>query len=263
MDVTTRNFFRLLRAGAFGNDEAVEPLSAWKWKRLFQLAVANRVETYALQGVKRLEGQFFLQIPEELLTVWLQCKPKNGNAIELKFSNPALQHRLKRILADDKASAETLQLLKLLVAISCQTLRHRLPIDGLISLGQYLRTNTDAIDPKLLDTWIGQLRLKRMANFIGLLLVRLFLFDATEIPFLKDSNDGDIDTVISELFYTESDVAGEWTFTQGDNIFVHTKGTSGLRWQTRHSRRYLRYHPSESVMLFFASFLRSLTNIEE
>lgn len=36
MDIIQRNFLKLLKCGAFGQREQLEPMSAWKWKRLYQ-----------------------------------------------------------------------------------------------------------------------------------------------------------------------------------------------------------------------------------
>ena len=38
MNVLTRNYFRMLRNGAFGEHEALEPMSKYKWNALYQRA---------------------------------------------------------------------------------------------------------------------------------------------------------------------------------------------------------------------------------
>ena len=35
MDIVKRNFFRLLRSGAYDSDEQIEPMSAFKWQKLY------------------------------------------------------------------------------------------------------------------------------------------------------------------------------------------------------------------------------------
>ena len=70
MDIIERNFYRLLRAGAFGTEEQLEPLSAWKWNRLYQLSEMHDVSPIIYKGIECLHGQFFLQIPEELSATW-------------------------------------------------------------------------------------------------------------------------------------------------------------------------------------------------
>ena len=45
MNIIERNFYRLLRSGALGTDEEIEPLSVWKWNRLFQYSQMHDVTT--------------------------------------------------------------------------------------------------------------------------------------------------------------------------------------------------------------------------
>lgn len=67
MDIIRRNFFRLLRAGVFGNEEQIEPMSAWKWRQLYELAERLKLTTMAFDGVQQCKGQFFMQLPDDLL----------------------------------------------------------------------------------------------------------------------------------------------------------------------------------------------------
>jgi hypothetical protein len=56
----------------------------------------------------------------------------------------------------------------------------------------------------------------------------------------------------------------DWYFSQDANsIFVHNSNTSAMFSHVRRSARYFRYFPSESVTNFFASFVHSLSHIEE
>lgn len=68
--VTTRNLLRLLRAGIFGREEQVEPLSAWKWQRLYQLSVMHGVTALVYDGMQRCHNQFFFQMPENQHAQW-------------------------------------------------------------------------------------------------------------------------------------------------------------------------------------------------
>lgn len=54
MDVITRNFFRLLRSGAWNEDEALEPMSHFKWNRLGQMVHAQCVGSIVKEGLKRI-----------------------------------------------------------------------------------------------------------------------------------------------------------------------------------------------------------------
>ena len=51
--VTNRNFIRFLKAGAFGiADEETEPMSEYKWERLFETGRVHRVGHLILQGAE-------------------------------------------------------------------------------------------------------------------------------------------------------------------------------------------------------------------
>lgn len=67
MDVITRNFFRLLRSGAWNEDEALEPMSHFKWNRLEQMVRAQRVGSIIKAGLKRIGENVWVNIPEEFL----------------------------------------------------------------------------------------------------------------------------------------------------------------------------------------------------
>ena len=73
MNIIERNFFRLLRSGAFGSEEQIEALSAWKWNRLFQLSEMHDVSPIIYKGIERCSDQFFVQVPEALKQQWSEA----------------------------------------------------------------------------------------------------------------------------------------------------------------------------------------------
>jgi len=70
MDIISRNLYRLLRAGAFGQAEVVEPMSAWKWHVLYDRAMMHRVGALVRDGMEACRRQFFLQLPAEQWALW-------------------------------------------------------------------------------------------------------------------------------------------------------------------------------------------------
>lgn len=72
MDITKRNFFRLLRIGVFNDSEQIEPMSAWKWYQVFHFATMHGVASLLYDGINRCRNQFFLQIPPSLDDQWKQ-----------------------------------------------------------------------------------------------------------------------------------------------------------------------------------------------
>ena len=71
MEVIQRNFFRLLRGGAFGcTGEAIEPMSPWKWNTLYNISLIHGVATLVYDGIKLYGDDFFMQIPPGLKAKW-------------------------------------------------------------------------------------------------------------------------------------------------------------------------------------------------
>lgn len=81
-DVAQRNFFRLLRGGTFGDAEQVEPMSAWKWRRVYQLSLMHGVAALVWDGIASHGGDFFMRLPEELSAEWRKTAKEieGGNA---------------------------------------------------------------------------------------------------------------------------------------------------------------------------------------
>lgn len=75
-EVIQRNFFRLLRCGAFGEKEPIEPMSTWKWKRIHQLSLMHGVGAIVADGIKACEDDFFMQLPDSLVRNWQDTAQK-------------------------------------------------------------------------------------------------------------------------------------------------------------------------------------------
>ena len=73
MNIIERNFFRLLRAGVFQQEEHIEPMSAWKWRQLYAKAASLQLSALLHDGVTACSSQFFMQLPEDLATTWQQA----------------------------------------------------------------------------------------------------------------------------------------------------------------------------------------------
>ena len=69
--VIERNFFRLLRAGLFSSRETIEPLSPWKWRRLYQLSLVHGVSETIWHGIQVSQDDYFVGlISPELKEKW-------------------------------------------------------------------------------------------------------------------------------------------------------------------------------------------------
>ena len=117
MDVITRNFFRLLRSGAWNEDEALEPMSHFKWNRLEQMVRAQRVGSIIKAGLKRIGENVWVNIPEEFLAD-VNEGIANSNS-RLQLSNTFLNVRFDHIKNEEIHAIDTnvasLDVLKIIV----------------------------------------------------------------------------------------------------------------------------------------------------
>ena len=70
MNFIERNFISLLASGAFGVDSNVEPLSYWKWRRLYQMSLMHGVSALVFDGIERHQDDAFANVPQDLLDMW-------------------------------------------------------------------------------------------------------------------------------------------------------------------------------------------------
>lgn len=278
MDIVQRNMFLLLRSGAFQTTEDLEPMSAYKWGRLYQLAVMHTIVPYVYEGINRCRGQFFLHLSAKQEEEWKQALREYQAQAEQqsdemeedellrpdRLTNPLLNHRLQDILDDEHSDIPTRRLLLILIRIVRHLFNEGMPIRQLTELGIFLRKNQDRIDYVTLGKWIEQLHLTQMIQLISEFLIKMFGFTEDDISFLQKRREKPIEQIAQELIEFTDTRSQNWYFSQQDGgIFVHNSNSSATFSHVRRSARYFRYYPSESVTNFFASFLHSLSHIEE
>ena len=262
MDVTTRNFFRLLRAGVFGQQEMVEPMSACKWRKTMRFAEAHGVETEAYAGLEVLREQFFVQmIPTSVWSEW--AARADGALLRHQSDKPVLSRGLIRQLADiarkTDASQPAYLLLEETVRLAYALLRDDHWVRQLMVTGELIREKGAGVDREHLRQWVGRLRLSRMLQLEGALLVELMGVQASELPFEVLPSRFDIQRFASAIPHSQEQLR----FSQGKDIFVHTSNRKAMVWNARRSARFFRYYPTGSIANLIASFASSLTHIEE
>ena len=275
MNIIQRNFFRLIRSGALGKQEQVEPMSACKWGKLYQLAVMHNVTEYIYEGLQLNKEQFFLHITDSQWKQWEKTirdigkKPNNDNE-EDEFlradhlTNPLLNKKLQAILDDENSDTYTRQLLLTIIRCARHVLNEGVPVRQLVDMGVFLSNEGHHVDFITLEKWLKSLKLHQVAKLEGSLLMELLGFSHDVIPFVGNKADKNVKQVAQELIEFTNTRAADFYFTQtDDNIFVHTNNGSAMLGHIRRSARYFRYFPSETVTNFFASFAHSLSHIEE
>jgi hypothetical protein len=265
MNVITRNFFRLLRSGAWHEDEALEPMSHFKWERLGQMVHAQHVEVAVREGLQRMAGDdIWVNLPDGFLAEY-QTEATEAKT-DIQLSNRFLNRRFHRIIQQEIHAIDTnvasLDVLKIIVKTVDTMLNNGVMIKGLLDLGRYLRTYGDHVDFVKLDTWLSKLHLQRMAQLQGSMLVAVFNFETDELPFVHRLEISAYNLVLRSVYHTANDTAEEWHFRQSRTGFV-TNNSQLLRRNLRRSLRYLPYAPLETVSNYFNNFTRSLQEIEE
>ena len=266
MNIATRNFLRLLRSGAFDQDEHIEPMSAWKWRRVYEVACEQGVARLVYRGIQQLADQFFLQIPNEQMTLWRQtiARPAvNDDEASLRLANRQNQKRLAAIVAAERPDSPTLAVLKAIIATTRHILDDGFYLRPLVQLALLLRPSSRAIDKSQLDDWLQTLHLDRMAQFEASLIAFFFEMDPATLPIPTLPDDKRIEPLADDLFSLQHPHTGQMHFSQAGDIFIHTSNTRAMLWQARRSARYFSYYPAESISNLLASFARSLTDIEE
>ena len=173
MDIIKRNFFRLLRSGALNEYVTLEPMTTFKWNRLFQMAASQNVVSIALKGIKNHQYDTNIYIPPKLILYLQEMTDKDEQEwfTNPHLSNPTLNKRLKKIKHDERhaidTSMETLQLLDIIIFNVNHILAKGISVRGIIELGSYLRTRGDKVDFVKLETWLSKLHLQRMAQLQG------------------------------------------------------------------------------------------------
>lgn len=269
MNIVQRNFFRLLRCGVFQTTENLEPMSVFKWGKLYQLSLAHDVQPYVYQGLNKCKDQFFLHLTDTQWKQWEQaigCREEQDEDELLrpdKLTNPILNRQLQHILDDEQSDFHTRRLLIQIISIARRILNEGLPLRLLIDLGLTLHENGTQADYAVLGEWLKSLHFQQMAQLEAALLIELFGFESKDIPFATSDIDNKTVLIAQELAeYTN--IHQDFYFSQGsDSIFVHTNNSSALLSHIKRSARYMRFIPSEAFTNFFASFAHSLTHIEE
>lgn len=274
MNIVQRNFFRLIRCGAFNKQEQIEPMSAYKWNKLFQLALMHNVTESVYHGLELSNNQFFVHLTEKQWKQWtnhinelhIQPQQEKDDDEFLRadhLTNPVLNSKLQSILDDEKSDTSTRKALLFIIRIARHILNEGIPVRQLVEMGRYLRSN-QRIDFITLQKWLKSLSLMQIAQLEGALLIQMFGFEQEEIPFLQDKIDKRAEEVAQELADFTNTRAQDFYFSQeSGSVFVHTSNSSAMLGHIKRSARYFRYLPSETLTNFFASFAHSLSHIEE
>lgn len=250
MDIIKRNFFCLLRYGAFNEYEPVEKMSAYKWGVLQRVAQAHYVEAI----VNSARDNTRSQCPT-------LCVPDAGLS---RLCNGFLNRRLRKIRAAEPDSAEpsieTLNMLDIIVQTTERLILHGVTYAHILNMGIFLRSYGDRIDYVKLEKWLLQLNILSMAELEASILIYTLGFQQDEIPFVRRVIPAAYNMALNAL---PSDDADEDTATvSGRHIFTLNSGGK-LTVTFLNCQRCFFYAPIESVSVFLTQIASYIANMEE
>lgn len=271
MNIVKRNFFRLLRFGAFNDFEPIEPMSLYKWGKLTFFVQNSDVEGVAAKGLRRYANEQPGEIPQGAIDLFFsEIDIQKVNSIvqlpQTQLSNIVLRRRLSKIRRSAQhesiALATTLNTLNIIVYNIWTTLNSTVSLNGILCLGKYVASQEENIDFALLDKWLRRLHIQRMAQLQGCILTDFFNFDAEQLPFVKDKEGSVGEIVEQSLSELSSRKHEDIKFWQGKSGFVHNN-TDVLGRKIWKAMKYANYAPIEATSNFLGNLAHSLSNIEE
>lgn len=280
MDIIKRNFLKLLRAGAFGEADTIEPMSKFKWEIIFHVANIHNVVGIIFNGITGNKG-YENVIPQDVIS-----KYRNGLYGEstdtatsaqqnlLRLPDAGLSHMCNRILnarlqnirenepLSEDASIETLNMLDILVQATECTMTYGLSFSYILRIGIFLRNDGDKVDFIKLEKWLRRLKIARMAQLEGSILIEVLGFEPDEIPFVTQIEPN------AEMFAMQAlekpiriDIE-EWKISQKSTIFIANNSRAMMK-TVKNCMKYFFFAPIEASSNFLHRFASSLSNLEE
>lgn len=282
MNIIKRNFLRLLRLGAFGENEVIEPMSKFKWEVIFHIANIHNVVGLIFDGIAKNKENEAL-IPQDIILKYKKILDEEGYGIKAQAtgSRPSVQlpdaglshmcngflnARLKRIRENEPqsadASVETLNMLDIIVQATECTMTYGLSFATILRIGIYLRVDGDKIDFVKLENWLRKLNLTRMAQLEGSILIDIFGFEMDEIPFVNKKEPSAHKIAIEALEKPIRIDIEEWKIRQKSTIFLANNSKAMMK-TVKNCMKYFFFAPVEASSNFLHRFASSLSNLEE
>ena len=85
MDVIYRNLQRLVFSDHYYDKEDIEPMSEWKWNKLYEIAIAYGIGPWVADGFRRYADDFFLQPSADLRLRFLALEGERYQELLDKF----------------------------------------------------------------------------------------------------------------------------------------------------------------------------------
>ena len=277
MNILFRNFLRLLSAGTFGTDEAIEPMSGYKWNKLILMAKGHGIQDFVYAGITKAATANGRMIPQATYALAQSCQAGIKTATEdgdgrqtfqaarreKKFSNIILNNKYGKIVFNEvhsiDTSIETLVFLDKMISNVNNLLNSGVILKDIADIGFYLRSHGDKIDFVKAEDWFKQLKLRMMADIIGCHLILLFHFDKEELQYTKSISDKLLANVAADLEKAFAKVPEAAYDDAADN----TNAIYPVNKPSAQPLKYFRSFPVETSSRFVMNIIKSLSNIDE
>lgn len=265
MDIVKRNFFGLIRSGAFNEFVAIEPMSPFKWRQLAAMTIGKDVCRPVSVGIRNHQYDKWVTIPQNLLPETEEDTRPATDTKHTELANFWLKRKLHKIRENEihaiDTSTETLELLDIMLACITTMLNHDVSIRQLIRLGVYLRTKGDKVDFVKFENWLHRLHIYRIAGLQGCFLIAAMGFEADELPFVHGMEKNT--EKLLEYALTRKQCEYEpWHVNDANPVFIHTN-SKALWWRIHRCWHYMRYAPIETVSNLIMSMANSIAEVEE
>lgn len=187
------NLTILLESGAYGHSDSTESIVAMsphKWRKLVSAAANMNIMRYIAAGAEHIKDNE--AVPPALFMELEKCgADKEMPAFDhttAHLFNHWTQKKLDEVREEEmnspNTSDETLTLLDYIIKNAEYIITQDTSIEGIISMGCYIRNNKEHIDYNKLNSWLSGIGLVQTASMEGNMLISCMHFAAEELPFV-------------------------------------------------------------------------------
>ncbi len=261
----------MLRSGALGEFEEIEPMSDFKWNRLYDIALQQSVLGTAAAGIK-CNPHTPAAMPQHIADRFMEAagtahrdgaEEETGDVL---LTNRLLNRRIKKTRERESASVEcsesTLCLFNLIIANTNQVLTRGISYGHLLPIGVFLRRHGDRVDFVKLDRWLEKCHLKNLAQLYGSILITTLDFEKAEVPFVSRIDPYGYRQAIRSLLHHTNVDTKDWQFHQSETGLVENDPKAMMR-TFKNSMKYFAYAPVETTSNLLHSFIANLAELEE
>lgn len=187
------NIVLLLERGAFNtmpDDATLQPMSPHKWRKLVDIADRLHIMRFIAEGAEglRSDGNISPTVFDALEKKDYKEEEQGFDFTSAHLFNHWTQRRLEDAREEEmnshNTSDESLILLDIIIKNAEYVVTNDTNIEGIITMGRFIRDNKDKIDYDKLRSWLAHIGLVQIASMEGNMLIDCFNFNADELSFV-------------------------------------------------------------------------------